>query len=64
MVLTVSLLFPAEPEPDGFVPEAATEVLCGPLESRPVSSHAGEDGRLLQVMEDLPDLVWTERFAA
>lgn len=63
-VLTVSLLFPAEPEPDGFVSEAATEVLCGPLEGRPVSGHAGEDGRLLQVMQDLLDLIWTERFAA
>lgn len=64
LVLTVSLLFPAEPEPDGLVPEAAPKVLCGPPEGRPVSGHAGEDGRLLQVMQDLLGPIWTERFAA
>lgn len=64
LILTVSLLFPAKPEPDGFVTQAATEVLCSPLESRPVSGHTGEDGRVLQVVQDLLDLSRTERFAA
>lgn len=63
-VLTISLLFPAEPEPDEFVSEAAAEVLGRPLESRPVAAHAGEDSRLLQVTQDLLDLIRIERFAA
>lgn len=64
LILTVSLLFPAEPEPDGFVTEAATEVFCSPLESGPVDGHTAEDGRVLQMVQDLLDLIRTERFAA
>lgn len=63
LILTISLLFPAEPEPDGFVTEASTEVICSPLESRPVSGHAAEDWRVLQMVQNLLDLIRTEWFA-
>lgn len=62
LVLTVPLLFLAKPESDGFVSEAAREMLCRPLESRPVTGHVGEDCWLLQVMQDLLDLIWAEGF--
>lgn len=63
LVLTVSLFFSSKSESNEFVTEAAREVLCSPVEDRPVAGHVQEDCRLMQVMQNPLDLIRAEGFS-
>lgn len=63
LVLTVSLFFSSKSESNEFVTEAGRQVLCSPVEDRPVASHVQEDCRLMQVMQNPLDVIRAEGFS-